>query len=129
MVLKHRNGKEICKDIAQFMTERAKIEDAYAKSLMELANNGLADMESGTMKTAWNQLKFDVQSQAKSRLEFSKKLVSQVQQPVMDFKNEQKKTRKNYEATILEDRRVLMSKYAAAQKVQFVVGNCFVFRA
>lgn len=120
LVLKHRNGKEVCKDIAQFMAERARIEEIYAKSLMDLANGQLGDLESGTMKTAWNQLKFDVLSQGKQRLEFSKQLIKEVQTPIMNFKNEQKKTRKNYEATIAEDRRLMLVKYSNARKASAI---------
>lgn len=118
LVLKHRQGKEMCKDIVQMMAERAHIEECYAKSLLELAKTPLGTMESGTSKTAWNQLKFDIETQARSRLEFSKKTIKEVQQPLINFKNEQKKMRKNYEATIAADRKFLMLKYQNAVKMR-----------
>ena len=120
LVLKHRNGKEVCKDIAHFMAERAKIEEAYAKSIMELAKSHLADFETGTAKTAWNQLKFDMETQAKCRLDFADKIAKQVHQSIMDFKNEQKKMRKDYEATIAADRKALMEKWRRVQKLHAV---------
>lgn len=95
LVIKHRTGKEVCKDVAQFMAERARLEENYAKALLSLAKSTLGEHESGTSKTAWNQLKFDVESQARSRLSFAEKLNKEVQEPLMKFKDEQKKTRKN----------------------------------
>jgi hypothetical protein len=108
MVAKHRVGKEVCKDIAQFMLERAKIEESYAKQLMELAKSNYGELETGcvpsrsfyschsrTAKTAWNQLKFDIETQAKARQSFATKIVKQVADPITSFKNEQKKMRKN----------------------------------
>lgn len=47
LVLKHRNGKEVFKDIAEWMRERASIEDRYAKDLSRLAKFPLADFEQG----------------------------------------------------------------------------------
>jgi hypothetical protein len=46
LVLKHRNGKEVCKDFAQLMAERSRIEEQYAKSLMELGKSQLGETES-----------------------------------------------------------------------------------
>eukprot|EP00158_Paraphelidium_tribonemae_P002988 Partr_v1_DN25819_c0_g1_i1_m2951 putative Inherit from NOG: Growth arrest-specific 7 len=118
LVLKHRNGKEVCKDIAQFMSERARIEEVYAKSLMDLAKSNLGDLESGTAKTAWNQLKFDMLTQAKSRAKFAAKLAAEVQAPIMAFKNEQKKLRKNYEQTIAADRKSMFAKHLTARRMR-----------
>ena len=120
LVLKHRNGKEVCKEVSAFMLERSRIEEVYAKSLMELATSTLGDLESGTAKTAWNQLKFDLKTQAKARLDFSAKLMTDVHQPTMLFKNEQKKMRKNYEATIANDRKSMMVKFTNVQKMRKV---------
>jgi hypothetical protein len=117
LVHKHRQGKEVCKEVAHFMQERARIEEQYAKSLLHLAKSGLGEQESGTARTAWNQLKFDAESQARNRLQFAEKLVSEVQAPLMKFKDDQKKTRKNYETTISIDRKLLGSKYADAIKL------------
>ena len=48
-----------------------------------------------TAKTAWHQVKFDIESQARSRSEFAYKLVQEVEKPLVDFKDEQKKIRKD----------------------------------
>ncbi|KAI3629427.1 hypothetical protein MIR68_012442 [Amoeboaphelidium protococcarum] len=118
LVLKHRNGKEVCKDIAAFMAERARIEDEYAKQLMLLAKSQFGSQESGTLKTAWNQLKFDVENQAQSRKVFSEQLTKDVYQEVMKFKDGQKKTRKDYEATMAQDRKSLLEKFRKAQRTR-----------
>lgn len=123
LVLKHRNGKEVCKDIAQFMSERMKIEEQYAKALLELSKSSLGEMESGTSKTAWNQIKFDVKNQAKSRLEFADSLSKDIQKAFMDFKDSQKKTRKDFEATIALDRKSMMEKFRKVQKMHTLYMN------
>jgi hypothetical protein len=51
--------------------------------------------DGSTAKTAWNQLKFDTETQARARLDFSNKIAKQVSDPITSFKNEQKKMRKN----------------------------------
>ena len=39
LVLKHRNGKEIFKEMAEFLKQRAIIEDTYAKSMQKLSRS------------------------------------------------------------------------------------------
>jgi hypothetical protein len=97
LVLKHRNGKEVCKDMAEFMRQRAAIEDAYAKQLMKLSRATLADFEHGfvgllgclaaavaahlglgprTMKTAWAELKRELNVAAQAHLMLATKVLS-----------------------------------------------------
>jgi len=46
-VLKHRNGKEVLKDVSEWMHERAMVEDRYAKDLQKLAKSPLGNQEEG----------------------------------------------------------------------------------
>lgn len=48
-----------------------------------------------TTKTAWNQVKFDIQNQSRARALFAEQLQKEVADVILQFKNEQKKTRKN----------------------------------
>ncbi|KJE94918.1 hypothetical protein CAOG_05459 [Capsaspora owczarzaki ATCC 30864] len=110
LVLKHRNGKEVCKDMAEFMRERAAIEDQYAKQLARLAKTSLGDQEEGSLKTAWNQVKMDMLNQSQAHQSFAGALVTDLDKSIMKFKDGAKKQRKAYEVTLSQDRKALADR-------------------
>ena len=61
-----------------------------------------------------------MESQARARLSFAQTVQQEVENKIMSFKNEQKILRKNYEATISADRKLLMTKLTNALKMQKV---------
>jgi len=48
-----------------------------------------------TMKTAWNQVKFEIEGQGRLHLQMAQDLMEGVEKPLMGFKDQQKKKRKD----------------------------------
>jgi hypothetical protein len=114
----HIKGKLAMKDIAHFIRERAALEEAHARNLSKLANTtfSAADHCEGTLKDAWCCLKKTLLEEAENRLAFAEKLLHEVEQPILKFKDGQKKERKLFVSLLGEDRKQLASKYSAVQK-------------
>lgn len=47
------------------------------------------------MKTAWHQVKFDLENQSRIRVSLAQAVIDRVDKPIMEFKDKQKKTRKD----------------------------------
>jgi len=47
------------------------------------------------MKTAWNQVKFEIEGQGRLHLQMAQDLMEGVEKPLMGFKDQQKKKRKD----------------------------------
>ncbi|EGD83012.1 hypothetical protein PTSG_12053 [Salpingoeca rosetta] len=116
LVLKHRNGKEVCKDLAEFMRLRAAVEDQYAKALAKLAKVTLGDMEEGHMRQIWLNVKNDIAEEARDRATFAIQLSTELDKDFMSFKDQQKLARKSFEKTILETRKDLASAVPGLEK-------------
>ncbi|XP_062513910.1 growth arrest-specific protein 7-like isoform X2 [Corticium candelabrum] len=120
LVGRHIKGKLAVKDMASFMRERAALEEAYARSLSKLANTVFlaADHSDGTVEKAWSSMKKSLQEESSYRSAFAEKLLHEVEQPMLKFKDGQKKERKSFAALLAEGRKQLTSKYATAQRAR-----------
>lgn len=47
------------------------------------------------MKTAWHQVKFDLENQARIRASLAQQIIERVDKPIIEFKEKQKKARKD----------------------------------
>eukprot|EP00053_Salpingoeca_punica_P018891 m.187700 g.187700 ORF g.187700 m.187700 type:complete len:655 (+) comp17526_c4_seq2:977-2941(+) len=116
LVLKHRNGKEVCKDMAEYFKQRAVVEDAYAKSLQKLAKNLLGDMEEGTMGMAWQRFKGEIMHTSTVHSCFALALSQDLEVSLMEFKESQKGARKSYEKLIADTRKDLINAVPSMEK-------------
>ncbi|NWR22513.1 GAS7 protein, partial [Emberiza fucata] len=73
LLQKQLKGKQMQKEMAEFVRERIKIEEEYAKNLSKLSQNSLAAQEEGTLGEAWAQLKKSLADEAEVHLKFSSK--------------------------------------------------------
>ncbi|NWZ95873.1 GAS7 protein, partial [Nesospiza acunhae] len=74
LLQKQLKGKQMQKEMAEFVRERIKIEEEYAKNLSKLSQNSLAAQEEGTLGEAWAQLKKSLADEAEVHLKFSSKV-------------------------------------------------------
>ncbi|MED6291641.1 Growth arrest-specific protein 7 [Characodon lateralis] len=72
---KQLKGKQMQKEMAEFIRERIKIEEEYAKNLSKLSQIPLASQEEGTLGEAWAQLKKSLADEAEVHLKFSSKVI------------------------------------------------------
>ncbi|XP_010144731.1 PREDICTED: growth arrest-specific protein 7-like, partial [Eurypyga helias] len=116
LLQKQLKGKQMQKEMAEFIRERIKIEEEYAKNLSKLSQNSLAAQEEGTLGEAWAQLKKSLADEAEVHLKFSSKLQSEVEKPLLSFRENFKKDMKKCDHHIADLRKHLASRYTAVEK-------------
>ncbi|KAG7459358.1 hypothetical protein MATL_G00209840 [Megalops atlanticus] len=118
LLQKQLKGKQMQKEMAEFMRERIKIEEEYAKNLSKLSQVPLAAQEEGTLGEAWAQLKKSLADEADVHLKFSAKLHSEVERPLLTFRENFKKDMKKYDHHITDLRKQLTSRYSGVEKAR-----------
>ncbi|XP_039183884.1 growth arrest-specific protein 7 isoform X2 [Crotalus tigris] len=118
LLQKQLKGKQMQKEMAEFIRERIKIEEEYAKNLSKLSQNSLAAQEEGTLGESWSQLKKSMADEAEVHLKFSSKLQTEVEKPLLNFRENFKKDMKKYDHHIADLRKQLVSRYAAVEKAR-----------
>uniref|UniRef100_A0A8C6YJ23 Growth arrest specific 7 n=1 Tax=Naja naja TaxID=35670 RepID=A0A8C6YJ23_NAJNA len=118
LLQKQLKGKQMQKEMAEFIRERIKIEEEYAKNLSKLSQNSLAAQEEGTLGESWSQLKKSMADEAEVHLKFSSKLQAEVEKPLLNFRENFKKDMKKYDHHIADLRKQLVSRYAAVEKAR-----------
>uniref|UniRef100_A0A8C9DMM4 Growth arrest specific 7 n=1 Tax=Prolemur simus TaxID=1328070 RepID=A0A8C9DMM4_PROSS len=118
LLQKQLKGKQMQKEMSEFIRERIKIEEDYAKNLAKLSQNSLAAQEEGSLGEAWAQVKKSLADEAEVHLKFSAKLHSEVEKPLMNFRENFKKDMKKCDHHIADLRKQLASRYAAVEKAR-----------
>uniref|UniRef100_H3D1T6 Growth arrest specific 7 n=1 Tax=Tetraodon nigroviridis TaxID=99883 RepID=H3D1T6_TETNG len=118
LLQKQLKGKQMQKEMAEFVRERIKIEEEYAKNLSKLSQIHLAGQEEGTLGEAWAQLKKSLADEAEVHLKFSSKLQSEVEKPLLTFRENFKKDMKRFDHHIADLRKQLANRYAAVDKAR-----------
>ncbi|XP_059901082.1 growth arrest-specific protein 7a [Gadus macrocephalus] len=119
LLQKQLKGKQMQKEMSEFVHERIKIEEEYAKNLSKLSLSPLAAQEEGTVGEAWIQLKKSLHDEAEVHLKFSNKLHSEVEKPMLTFRSDHfKKDLKKYDHHIADLRKQLASRYAGVEKAR-----------
>uniref|UniRef100_A0A8C1YDV0 Growth arrest-specific 7a n=2 Tax=Cyprinus carpio TaxID=7962 RepID=A0A8C1YDV0_CYPCA len=119
LLQKQLKGKQMQKEMAEFIRERIKIEEEYAKNLSKLSMFPMAAQEEGTLGEAWAQLKKSLADEAEVHLKFSSKLQSEVEKPLLTFRGDNfKKDMKKYDHHIADLRKQQVSRYAAVEKAR-----------
>ncbi|XP_077940292.1 growth arrest-specific protein 7a isoform X3 [Gasterosteus aculeatus] len=119
LLQKQLKGKQMQKEMSEFIHERIKIEEEYAKNLSKLSVSPLAAQEEGTLGEAWTQLKKSLHDEAEVHMKFSNKLHSEVEKPLLTFRGDNfKKDLKKYDHHIADLRKQLASRYAGVEKAR-----------
>uniref|UniRef100_A0A8C9PSR6 F-BAR domain-containing protein n=1 Tax=Spermophilus dauricus TaxID=99837 RepID=A0A8C9PSR6_SPEDA len=118
LLQKQLKGKQMQKEMSEFVRERIKIEEEYAKNLAKLSQNSLAAQEEGSLGEAWAQVKKSLADEAEVHLKFSAKLHSEVEKPLMNFRENFKKDMKKCDHHITDLRKQLASRYASVEKAR-----------
>ncbi|XP_020501328.1 growth arrest-specific protein 7a [Labrus bergylta] len=119
LVQKQLKGKQMQKEMSEFIHERIKIEEEYAKNLSKLSLSPLAAQEEGTLGEAWTQLKKSLHDEAEVHLKFSNKLHSEVEKPLLTFRGDGfKKDLKKYEHNLSDLRKQLTTRFGGVEKAR-----------
>ncbi|XP_059386097.1 growth arrest-specific protein 7-like isoform X4 [Carassius carassius] len=118
LLQKQLKGRQMQKEMAEFVRERIKIEEEYAKNLSKLSQIPLAAQEEGTLGSAWAQLKKSLADEAEVHLKFSSKLQSEVEKPLLTFRENVKKDMKKLDHHMVDLRKQLAIRSAAVEKAR-----------
>ncbi|XP_057681907.1 growth arrest-specific protein 7 [Corythoichthys intestinalis] len=118
LLQKQLKGKQMQKEMAEFVRERIKIEEEYSKNLSKLSQIPLGSQEEGTLGEAWAQLKKSLADEAEVHLKFSSKLQSEVEKPLLSFRENFKKDMKRFDHHIADLRKQLVGRYASVEKAR-----------
>ncbi|XP_072414384.1 growth arrest-specific protein 7 isoform X2 [Chiloscyllium punctatum] len=118
ILVKQLKGKQMQKEMAEFIRERIKIEEDYAKNLAKLSQSPLAGLEEGTLGESWTQVKKSLADEAEVHLKFSSKLQSEVEKPLLSFRENFKKDMKKFDHHISDLRKQLSTRYATVEKAR-----------
>uniref|UniRef100_A0A8C7Y3H7 Growth arrest-specific 7a n=1 Tax=Oryzias sinensis TaxID=183150 RepID=A0A8C7Y3H7_9TELE len=119
LLQKQLKGKQMQKEMSEFIHERTKIEEEYAKNLSKLSLSPLAAQEEGTLGEAWTQLKKSLHDEAEVHLKFANKLHTEVEKPLLTFRGDHfKKDLKKYDHHMADLRKQLASRFASVEKAR-----------
>ncbi|MBZ3880518.1 Growth arrest-specific protein 7 [Sciurus carolinensis] len=116
LLQKQPKGKQMEEEMSEFLQERIKIEEEYAKNLAKLSQNLLAAQEEDFLGEAWAQVKKSLADEAEVHLKFFTKLHSEVEELLMNFSENFKKDMKKCDHHITDLRKQLASPYASVEK-------------
>lgn len=126
LVLKHRNGKEIFKEMAEFLKQRAIIEDTYAKSMQKLSRSQDKYLDAGNIHEAYLAVKGELATTGDLHSAFAVLLTTKFEKRVMEFKDSQKGNRKAYEKSICERRKILVATVPNVEKLHDVYSTLVI---
>uniref|UniRef100_A0A671R504 Growth arrest-specific protein 7-like n=1 Tax=Sinocyclocheilus anshuiensis TaxID=1608454 RepID=A0A671R504_9TELE len=118
LLQKQLKGRQMQKEMAEFVRERIRIEEEYAKNLSKLSQIPLAAQEEGTLGEAWAQLKISLADEAEVHLKFSSKLQSEVEKPLLIFRENFKKDMKKFDHHMADLRKQLTGRNSAVEKAR-----------
>uniref|UniRef100_A0A9J8C9P8 Growth arrest specific 7 n=1 Tax=Cyprinus carpio carpio TaxID=630221 RepID=A0A9J8C9P8_CYPCA len=123
LLQKQLKGRQMQKEMAEFVRERIRIEEEYARNLSKLSQIPLAAHEEGTLGSAWAQLKKSLADEAEVHLKFSSKLHSEVEKPLLIFRKNFKKDMKKFDHHMTDLRKQLAIRSAAVEKARKALAN------
>ncbi|XP_066291734.1 growth arrest-specific protein 7-like isoform X3 [Branchiostoma lanceolatum] len=129
---KQLQGKQMTKEMAEYFTERAAAEEAYARTLTRLSQNLLASQEEGTLGDTWSEVKKSIAQEAEVHHRFSVKVHDDIVKPLATFretfKKDMKKTVRNAqtfekklrttEQHVADHRKQIQQKYQGINKAK-----------
>ncbi|XP_019615066.1 PREDICTED: growth arrest-specific protein 7-like [Branchiostoma belcheri] len=129
---KQLQGKQMTKEMAEYFTERAAAEEAYARTLTRLSQNLLASQEEGTLGDTWSEVKKSIAQEAEVHHRFSVKVQDEIVKPLATFretfKKDMKKTVRNAqtfekklrttEQHVADHRKQIQQKYQGINKAK-----------
>uniref|UniRef100_UPI00359003B1 growth arrest-specific protein 7-like isoform X2 n=1 Tax=Myxine glutinosa TaxID=7769 RepID=UPI00359003B1 len=118
LLSKQLRGRQMAKEMAEFVRERIRIEEEYAKALSKLSLNTLASQEEGTLGKAWAQLKKSLTSESEVHSKFASKLHGEVERPLLSVRESAKKELKKLEHHMGEQRKQLVSSLTHVEKAR-----------
>ncbi|XP_058427882.1 growth arrest-specific protein 7-like [Marmota monax] len=118
LLQKQLKGKQTQKEMSEFVRERIKIEEEYAKNLAKLSQNSLDAQEEGSLGEAWAQVKKSLADEAEVHLKFSVKPHIEVEKPLMNFRENFKKDMKKCVHHIADLRKQLASRHTSVEKAR-----------
>lgn len=101
-------------------TGRASIEDEYSRKLLALCRRSLGSQETGTLKTALDTVRGEVEVMAKQHQNIAAQMKSELEEPLAAFAGGMKERRKIVQNTAEKLLKTKMQQTQLVHKVSFV---------
>ncbi|XP_008401026.1 growth arrest-specific protein 7a [Poecilia reticulata] len=119
LLQKQLKGKQLQKEMAEFIHERIKIEEEYAKNLSKLSLSPLAAQEEGALPKAKANVRKLLSASSEVFVSFPSVLHTEVEKPLLTFRGDSfKKDLKKYDHHIADLRKQLASRFAGVEKAR-----------
>ncbi|XP_077993698.1 proline-serine-threonine phosphatase-interacting protein 2-like isoform X2 [Glandiceps talaboti] len=105
-----KEGKQMLKDLEEFLNKRAKVEDTYGKSLIRLSRNSGGKDEIGSLKRSWDQYVVQTEKVGEAHVAMSSVLQDQAKK-VHEFRDRQNEKRKKIEDVVTDSQKKKKDHY------------------
>uniref|UniRef100_UPI00358EDECE growth arrest-specific protein 7-like isoform X2 n=1 Tax=Myxine glutinosa TaxID=7769 RepID=UPI00358EDECE len=118
LVAKQMKGQQMTREMAAFFHERIRIEEEYARNLSKLSKSLLVANEEGTLAEAWAQIKKGLSAETEVHLKFASKVGSEVEKPLLSYRENFHKEMKKKENHVANFRKQLADRRTAVEKAR-----------
>ena len=115
---RYEEGRKTAQDVAKFVTERARIEESYAKGLQGLCSKPLGTPEGGSLGAAWQAVKTDHETQQRLRTNLSQTITRDLVTDLLAFNKDMKKQKETLEIQVNALNKELERGSAAVKKAK-----------
>nr|XP_039257135.1 proline-serine-threonine phosphatase-interacting protein 1-like [Styela clava] len=124
LVARMKEGRQTCRDVEDFIKQRAKAEEEYAKALLKIAKVERGNDETGTMKNSLKTLQREAEAEASIHLNHSQALQDQVKK-LEEFREKQREERKRHEDAMHKAHKLKAEAYRRMQVCKGVYESKF----
>jgi hypothetical protein len=111
------NAKVTSDELKAFYTNRAQIEDEYARKLLNLARKPLGSSETGTLRMSLDVVRGEVEAMGKQHQNIAQQMKSELEEPLSAFAGGLKERRKIVQSGV---EKLLKTKNAQTNSVNKV---------
>ncbi|XP_064633476.1 proline-serine-threonine phosphatase-interacting protein 1-like isoform X1 [Lineus longissimus] len=112
-----KEGRQVCKDLEEFLKQRAKIEEDYGKALLKLSHTTGGKVEIGTSRSSWENLKQQMERVSQVHINLGMTIMEQVTR-VNSLVEKHKEKRKLIEETLKKYQSAKKSLYRKTQDLK-----------
>lgn len=124
IVSRMKEGRQTCRDVEDFLKQRAKAEEDFARALQKIARSERATGESGSLKASIEVLRSEAEIEASLHSKHAQYL-SEEANKLADFREKQREERKRYEDAMHKIHKIKADSFRKLQSCKSTYENKF----